>query len=421
MSRESPPAGKRLRGWRRLVRLGVAPRASPLDTRHVVVINTLVLISLSATVVLAPYDLVMHPSLALALIYVLVPLVYLVILLLNAARLHNLAGVVFLTVLFSATSLSVIVQGAKSGIQYGFLGEILAAFLVFHYRSPRLAALFGAVGCVLFTATGLFEPWLATLAPIQRDNTMFHAATTQVVLLLVILGYYSRSIAATTALRIVGERTVYREMLASIFPSGIAEQLAAGKTIPARQHARASVLICDLVGFTRLSEELAPEELVALLGDIFRRFDTLCVTHGVEKIRTNGDAYVAAAGLNGQAEASTASQVVALAVDMRTQIEAVSRQRGRPIAVRIGIGTGPVIAGVIGRRRRTFDLWGEAIRSARVLEAGGTPGEIRGDASTVEDCPGAVWAPIADGGGARLVTPPQREAVDPVLAGVTDS
>ncbi len=363
----------------------------------------------------------MHPSLALALIYVEVLLVYLVILLLNAARLHNLAGVVFLTVLFATTSLTVIVQGPRSGVQYGFLSEILAAFLVFHYRSPGLAALFGAVGCVLFTATGLFEPWLATLAPIQRDNTMFHVATTQAVLLLVILGFYSRSIAATTALRIVGERTVYRQMLASIFPSAIAEQLAAGETIPARQHARASVLICDLVGFTRLSEELAPEELVALLGDIFRRFDTLCVTHGVEKIRTNGDAYVAAAGLNGQAEASTASQVVALAVDMRAQIEAVSRQRGRPIAVRIGIGTGPVIAGVIGRRRRTFDLWGEAIRSARVLEAGGTPGEILVDASTVEDCPGAVWAPLAQGGGARLVTPPQGDAADPGPAGVMDS
>lgn len=385
-------------GLRRLTHLGVPARASPLDTRHIVVVNTLVLVALAATIVLAPWDLAMHPSGALALIYVAVPLVYGVILLLNATRRHNLAGMVLLAAVLSATTASVIVQGPASGIQYGFLVEAFAAFLVFHHRNPRFAALFAMIGCTLFTAVAVLEPQLTALAPGHRDNAMFHATTTQVVLLLVLIGYYSRRIASVTEARIVSERAIYREMLTSIFPQGLAERLAAGEAIPARCHERASVLVCDIVNFTRLSEEVAPEELVRLLGDIFRRFDALCEAHGVEKIRTNGDAYMAAWGLTERAGADVSRRVVGLALDMRAHVAAVRREGGRPLAVRIGVGTGAVITGVIGRRKRTFDLWGEAVHSARALEAGGAPGEIVADALTVEGCPGAVWEPCEAGG-----------------------
>jgi class 3 adenylate cyclase len=138
-----------------------------------------------------------------------------------------------------------------------------------------------------------------------------------------------------------------------------------------------SVLFADLVGFTERSLVLAADELVALLDEIFSAFDRLADAEGVEKIKTIGDAYMLAGGLQ-EPRPDHLEAVARMALAMRDEIAAIAERTGRGwLAVRIGIDTGPVVAGVIGRRKFIYDLWGDTVNTASRMESHGPPGEIQ--------------------------------------------
>ena len=131
------------------------------------------------------------------------------------------------------------------------------------------------------------------------------------------------------------------------------------------------VLFADIVGFTPLAEAMRPDELIRFLDDIFTRFDALVTGHGLEKIKTVGDAYMVASGLLGES-ADHAEQLARLALEMRDAATGV-----RPVQLRIGIDIGPVVAGVIGSRKFSYDLWGDTVNTAARMEAHGIPGAIQ--------------------------------------------
>ena len=138
-----------------------------------------------------------------------------------------------------------------------------------------------------------------------------------------------------------------------------------------------SVLFADLVGFTERSAVMAPAELVALLDQIFSAFDRLADAEGVEKIKTIGDAYMVAAGLP-EPRKDHVEAAARMALAMRDEIAAIGEQTGhRWLALRIGIDTGPAVAGVIGRRKFIYDLWGDTVNTASRMESHGVPGEIQ--------------------------------------------
>ncbi len=174
-------------------------------------------------------------------------------------------------------------------------------------------------------------------------------------------------------------------LLRNVFPETIADRfLAEGDDVQIVQRFdRVAVLFADIVGFTALSAKESPEAIVALLDALFSRFDALVTVHGVEKIKTIGDAYMAVAGAPTVVE-DPERRLVALALDMRDAVKRYTAMTGMPIEVRIGVHTGPVVAGVIGRRRFVYDLWGDTVNIAARLETAGAPGRVHVSADVAE-------------------------------------
>jgi CheY-like chemotaxis protein len=179
------------------------------------------------------------------------------------------------------------------------------------------------------------------------------------------------------------EQEKSEQLLLNILPKPIAERMKKGETNIADSYADVTVLVADLVGFTALSARIGPEQIVQLLNEIFSAFDLLTEKRGLEKIKTIGDCYMVAGGISlprpDHAEASAE-----LALDMQEEIERFNQQYNTSVRLRIGVCTGPLVAGVIGRRRFAYDLWGETVNLACRLESTGEPGKIQIAESTHE-------------------------------------
>ena len=172
------------------------------------------------------------------------------------------------------------------------------------------------------------------------------------------------------------ERARSEELLFNVLPVPIAQRLRTEPGAIADSAPSVSVLFSDIVGFTPVSEALPAEELVGLLDTMFREFDALCDLRGIEKIKTVGDAYMAVAGLPVPDENHAAS-LAELALDMQRTLTRLSPSWPSPIAMRIGIASGPVVAGVIGQRKFTYDLWGDTVNTASRMESHGRPHRIQ--------------------------------------------
>ena len=173
-------------------------------------------------------------------------------------------------------------------------------------------------------------------------------------------------------------------LLLNILPAPIAERLKAGHQTIADGYAEVTILFADLVGFTRLSTAVAPEQLVAMLNRLFSHFDELSSHHGVEKIKTIGDAYMACAGVP-IARPDHAEAIADMALAMRDAVAAHNREFGGDLQIRIGINTGPVVAGVIGLKKFIYDLWGDTVNLASRMESHGIPDGIQVSAATWEN------------------------------------
>jgi guanylate cyclase len=166
------------------------------------------------------------------------------------------------------------------------------------------------------------------------------------------------------------------DLLLNILPAEIAELLKVDPHQIAEQFDDVSVLFADVVDFTPLSARLSAAEVVGLLDRLFTEFDELVDRYGVEKIKTIGDAYMVAAGVPRRRN-DHAQVLAAIALEMCTIAARYARVDGGTLGLRIGINSGPVVAGVIGRRKFIYDLWGDAVNTASRMESHGTPGQIQ--------------------------------------------
>jgi class 3 adenylate cyclase len=165
-------------------------------------------------------------------------------------------------------------------------------------------------------------------------------------------------------------------LLLNILPAPIADRLKAGSEHIADAFADVTVLFADIVGFTKLSAGLSPEELVALLNDLFTDFDRIADARGLEKIKTIGDAYMAVAGLP-VPRADHAACAAHMALDMLEAVDQFNVRSGHALQVRIGINSGAGVAGVIGKRKFIYDLWGDAVNIASRMESQGVAGRVQ--------------------------------------------
>ncbi len=176
---------------------------------------------------------------------------------------------------------------------------------------------------------------------------------------------------ATQRLEVEQERS--EALLRNVLPAGVVKRLRQGETVIADHFDDVTVLFCDLVGFTALSARLEPAETLQLLNEIFSGFDLLAEENGLEKIKTIGDAYMVVGGIPEPVE-DHARRVVKMARGMAGVVAAAGR--GEALGVRIGIDTGPAVAGIIGTRKFFYDVWGDTVNTASRLEASCEPGRI---------------------------------------------
>ena len=181
--------------------------------------------------------------------------------------------------------------------------------------------------------------------------------------------------------RIEDERRRATALLHDILPSQVVSRLDTGEAVIADRFDDATIIFADIVNFTSFAAAIPPAILIKRLGAVFTRFDDLAIQHGVEKIKTIGDAYMAASGIP-EPRKDHAGAAIGFA---RAIIRELPRlEEGRGLELRIGIGSGPIVAGLIGRKRFIYDVWGHTVNLASRLEASGVPGRIHISRETME-------------------------------------
>ena len=216
---------------------------------------------------------------------------------------------------------------------------------------------------------GLLSPWLVF------GSFITNAIVSCGVLLLIVF-YALREAARAEA---AAEREYERSeaLLANILPTTIASRLKSRReAVIADKYEEASILFADMEGFTARASDTAPDELVLFLNRVFTEFDRLVERHGLEKIKTTGDSYMVVSGVP-VPRSDHAQALARLALEMRDATADLCDPQGRRVPIRIGIASGPVVAGVVGTRKFFYDVWGDAVNVASRMESTGIAGKIR--------------------------------------------
>lgn len=261
--------------------------------------------------------------------------------------------------------------GREGGTALLFVIGAAAPFFVFGLERIRLAVAVVVIGLVLHLYVWFsYPPGSAFIPPNPRvlNDLYTQSAITTFGLIAVTVWYAFRLVENAK-----GETD---RLLRNILPEKIVERLKTKPdTLIADTFDSASILFSDISGFVPLARSLGAAKVVDLLNTIVREFDALAAKHGVEKIKTIGDAYMAAAGIPEPAADHT-ERVARLGLDMLAFIEKLRRETGIDIAIRIGIASGPVMAGVIGTNKFSYDVWGDTVNLASRLENRSVPGRI---------------------------------------------
>ena len=252
-----------------------------------------------------------------------------------------------------------------------------------------LWALVAAIGTLFFFTVGGSIPWFAAflgLTVVSGIIDPFISATPAPIPQGVRVAFFVLNVAGVslTAYLLLQYAVRARDaafarsegLLLNVLPKSIADRLKKEPGVIAEAHEAVTVLFADVVDFTRFTERTAPERVVGVLDEIFSEFDTLAERHGLEKIKTIGDAYMVAAGIPVR-RPDHAAAMAEMALDMRETFTTLGRPLGVDLAIRIGMDSGPVIAGVIGRHKFIYDLWGDTVNTASRMESHGLPGAIQ--------------------------------------------
>ena len=237
----------------------------------------------------------------------------------------------------------------------------------------------------LFTISfSLLDPYVSNPenAPANSVFNNSYTVITSAALVLLTIAYYKRQ--KNIALNLLAiERDRSESLLLNILPKKIADILKIEEGTIAEHYDSASILFADMVGFTPMSVHMTPSEMIELLNKIYSHFDTLAEKYAVEKIRTIGDNYMVASGVP-EPTSDHAKALANMALDMLSYAKNLPTQYDKSINFRIGINSGPLVAGVIGQKKFQYDVWGDTVNTASRMESHGVAGQIQITAHTRE-------------------------------------
>jgi guanylate cyclase len=273
-------------------------------------------------------------------------------------------------ILFAPTMSMIPLGGFLTSAGVGLWG-ILAPMGALVFGGVRASIRWYAAFVAVFLASGISGQVVGDASPLPAWFT-----TTMLGLNVVAAGTFVFMLLALFAKQRQDAQERADSLLLDMLPRSIAERLKTRPQTIADQFPTASILFADVVDFTPRTEHLRPAEVVGLLDDLFGQFDALAERYGLEKIKTIGDCYMVAAGVP-DPRPDHARALALMALDMLEVVDSQDEIGHLGIELRIGINSGPVVAGVIGRKRRLYDLWGDAVNTASRMESHGAPGRIQ--------------------------------------------
>ncbi|MGB7336379.1 MAG: adenylate/guanylate cyclase domain-containing protein [Salaquimonas sp.] len=279
---------------------------------------------------------------------------------------HRYNSVFSATVLTVTVSLSlfyfVSLLGTDSGIHLNYIGGAAIGFAIFGIRHMRVIWTIGII-CITanIAAELLFETGsLQNFIDPGFMKQLYALSAISIIVIVTLIVWYGFSIAADAEKR-------SEQLLLNIFPPRIADELRYNPDISiADRFDETTVMFADIVGFTEMSSAMDPDDLVALLNEIFTEFDALATKHHAEKIKTIGDEYMAVCGAPDPVE-NHAERILDLAVDMLEASKRLSVSTGYELKLRVGVATGPITAGVIGKTKFAYDVWATTVNIASRL------------------------------------------------------
>ena len=294
------------------------------------------------------------------------------------------APIAFMMVAYPTTFVICAMLGTDTGLQLNYMGYAAAAALILGIDPIAPPIVFSALALAFVVALEILAPRDGGLMSEAAMLGSFIAATIGTgTVMFAVMFYAVREITrAEASAAFEYERS--ESLLANILPAAVAGRLKApAPQVIADKYEEASILFADMAGFTAAASDTAPAHLVRFLNEVFTAFDRLVERHGLEKIKTTGDNYMVVSGVPVPRPDHSAA-LVQLALEMLDAAERIPDPRGRDVSIRIGIASGPVVAGVVGVKKFFYDVWGDAVNVASRMESTGVPGRIQVSPETYE-------------------------------------
>lgn len=294
---------------------------------------------------------------------------------------HRYNSVLSATVLTVTTAVTlfyfVSLLGTDSGIHLNYIGGAAIGFAIFGVKHIRIIWAIGII-CIVANIAAEFMFKTGSLQHFIEPAFMrqlYALSALSIIVIVTLVVWYGFSIADDAEKR-------SEQLLLNIFPPRIADELRYNPNISiADRFDEATVMFADIVGFTEMSSQMEPDELVSLLNKIFTEYDALATKHHAEKIKTIGDEYMAVCGAPDPVE-DHAKRILDLASDMIEVTKRLSVSTGFDLELRIGVATGPITAGVIGKTKFAYDVWANTVNIASRLQSNGCKGMIHVSNST---------------------------------------
>ena len=369
--------------WNQLAYMGVQYLPNITEHKHVVLVNTLSIFIPIFTLI----NLLTILSFGIPPVYIYGSIAY--ILLLPMAIFLNSSGKILLARLhlfilsIAYILLITIMQGNQVKAHFFLLAEALVVYFVFPGRQKKIMHTFIAVLVLVFIGFDIYHDQLPPLIAQTPDKVKMANLITDISFAFVLLGFafYIHVTFQRTESFMQMEHDKSERLLQNILPLSIIKKLRENPDTIAERFEDCTVLFSDIVGFTQMSKTMPAVSIVELLNEIFSKFDDLAEKYKLEKIKTIGDAYMVVGGLPEPNE-DHAKRVASFALEMLEMIRILRLETNIPIEVRIGINSGAAVAGVIGKKKFIYDLWGDSVNTASRMESHGVPGHIQVSEST---------------------------------------
>lgn len=288
-----------------------------------------------------------------------------------------IASLTFVTVAFASLTYVGWHIGTDSGLQFYYIVSASLAVLVLGVEHLVMASVVVAIGAGLTIASQFVVPGDTGIQPRWAVEFGFVLTTISACVMIFATVYYAMREVSRAEAAMEVEYGRSEALLANILPATIAARLKdPAHGVIADRYADASILFADIAGFTERASHMPPADLVRFLDRLYTTFDRLVDKHGLEKIKTTGDSYMVVSGVP-QPRADHVEALAALALDISRAVGDLRDPTGRPVPLRIGMASGPVVAGVVGARRFFYDVWGDAVNVASRMESTDPEGRIQ--------------------------------------------